>query len=87
MSWFVLHPPPGVRILSFFITGSWAAQSGRSAFIDVMLEQAAAVLREPIPPFLTDATREAHLLELLERAAEASQRRASVLVCPYRWPR
>lgn len=79
MSWFAIHPPPEARVLSFFVTSRWAGHSDRSAFVEVMLEQAAAVLREPLPPSLP-ATREAHLLELLERAAEASQQQNIRLV-------
>ena len=37
LSWFVLHPPPGVRIVSFFITARLASQNDRSAFIDNVL--------------------------------------------------
>jgi hypothetical protein len=44
MSWFVLHPPPGVRIVSFFITSRYAGQNDRVAFTDVVLEQLAEVL-------------------------------------------
>lgn len=33
MSWFVLHPPPGVQTVSFFVTARLAAQSDRGAFV------------------------------------------------------
>jgi TPR repeat protein len=69
MSWFALHPPPGVQILSFFITARFAAQSDLSAFVEVMLEQAADALGESMHSGLTEATREAHLLEMLDRLA------------------
>ncbi|GAB3457840.1 P-loop domain-containing protein [Actinophytocola sediminis] len=71
LSWFVLHPPPGVRIVSFFITARLAAQSDRDAFLDVVIEQLATMLDEPVPAFLTDATRAAQLLALLDTAATA----------------
>ncbi|MGW2182965.1 hypothetical protein ACWCXX_33850 [Streptomyces sp. NPDC001732] len=69
MSWFVLHPPPEVRIVSFFITARLAAQSDREAFLDVVIEQLASVLGEPVPAYLTDATRASHLWEMLDLAA------------------
>ncbi|MEV7907772.1 hypothetical protein AB0P04_39800, partial [Streptomyces anulatus] len=70
MSWFVLHPPPGVQVVSFFVTARYAGQSDRGAFIDVVLEQLAEVARQPLPVVLSEATREAHLLDMLDRAAQ-----------------
>ncbi|MEV7009682.1 hypothetical protein [Streptosporangium sp. NPDC051022] len=69
LSWFVLNPPPGVRVVSFFITARFAGQSDRGAFVDAVLEQLAEVVGESLPTFLTDALKEAHLLDLFERAA------------------
>ena len=40
MAWFVLHPPAGVRVVSFFITARFAGQSDRTAFLEVVLEAA-----------------------------------------------
>jgi tetratricopeptide (TPR) repeat protein len=71
MSWFVLHPPPGVRVVSFFITARFAGQSNRDAFTDAVLEQLADLLGEPMPAYLTEATRDAHLLDMLTRAARS----------------
>ncbi|WP_370971977.1 hypothetical protein [Amycolatopsis sp. cg9] len=71
-SWFVLHPPAGLRIVSFFITGRLAAQNDRAAFIDNVLEQLLALLGHPWPSSLTDSSKEGHLLEYLAEAAEAS---------------
>ncbi|QUQ64595.1 hypothetical protein [Kutzneria sp. CA-103260] len=80
MSWFVLNPPPGVRIVSFFITARLAAQNDRGAFVENVLEQLLALLGEPMPPFLSAATREAHLLARLADAAEACRERRERLV-------
>ena len=33
-AWFVLHPPAGVRILSFFVTGRLAGQADSDAFTE-----------------------------------------------------
>ncbi|KMS71094.1 hypothetical protein ACM01_28655 [Streptomyces viridochromogenes] len=71
MSWFVLHPPAGVRIVSFFITARLAAQNDREAFLDVVIEQLASLLGEPLSPFMTAATRAAHFWRLLDAVAVA----------------
>lgn len=73
LSWFVLHPPPGVQIVSFFITARYASQNDRVAFTDAVLEQLADLVGEPIPPYLTEATRDAHVLRLLRECAQACQ--------------
>jgi hypothetical protein len=80
LSWFVLHPPVGVQIVSFFITARLANQNDRIAFIDNVLEQLLALLGQRLPPFLTDTTREAYLLDLLAEAAEVCQRRGEQFV-------
>ncbi|ONI92320.1 hypothetical protein ALI22I_04465 [Saccharothrix sp. ALI-22-I] len=80
MSWFVLHPPPGVQVVSFFVTASLADQSDRTAFIDNVLEQLLAMLGEDLPPLLTAATRESHLLGLLAQAATLCQERGEHFV-------
>jgi hypothetical protein len=80
LSWFVLHPPPGVRIVSFFVTARLASQNDRSAFIDNLMEQLLALLGQSLPPFLTESTREAHLLGLLRDAAHACRDRGESFV-------
>ncbi|MFD4635869.1 hypothetical protein ACFWN2_01070 [Lentzea sp. NPDC058436] len=66
MATFVLAPPPGVRIVSFFVTARLAGQSDRSAFLDSTLEQLAALLGRGTPP---PVNREAHFLGLFTEAA------------------
>jgi hypothetical protein len=80
MAWFVLHPPPGVRMVSFFITSRWAGLNDRVAFVDVVLEQLAEAAGQPMPGFLTEATRESHLLEMLEEAAQVCRDEGQRLV-------
>jgi hypothetical protein len=80
MSWFALHPPPGVEVVSFFVTARFRGQDDRGAFTDVVLEQLAELLGEPLPGFLPQATREAHLLRMLSLAAQSCLRRGSQLV-------
>ncbi|WP_103353461.1 hypothetical protein [Amycolatopsis sp. CA-128772] len=66
---FVLNPPPGVRLVAFFITSSQPGQSDRRAFVDTVLEQLCAVHGTPLPPS-TDSTREARLRGLLAEVAQ-----------------
>src|SRR5215470_5254751 len=80
MSWFVLHPPDGVQVVSFFITARYKGQDDRVAFTDAVMEQLADMLGQPIPAYLTEATREPHLLGMLAEAARACQHRGLQLV-------
>lgn len=80
LSWFALDHPPGIRLVSFFVTGRLAGQNDRRAFIDNVLEQLLTILGEASPPFMTESTREAHLLGLLTDAAEHCRRRNEQLV-------
>lgn len=80
MSWFVLHPPPGVRIVSFFVTARFAAQNDRVAFVNVVLEHLAELLGQPVPAYLTDATRDAHLLGMLADTDTACAERGERLI-------
>ncbi|NUK32433.1 hypothetical protein HRW12_01295 [Streptomyces lunaelactis] len=80
MSWFVLHPPRETRIVSFFITARLAAQSDRAAFLDVVIEQLATLLGEPVPPYLTAATHASHLWAMLDSAAAACKEQGQRLV-------
>ncbi|MEU5000216.1 hypothetical protein [Streptomyces sp. NPDC021622] len=80
LAWFALHPPAGVRVVPFFITARLAAQNDRGAFVEVVLEQLAELVGEPVPPQLTEATREAHLLRLFGRAARECRGRGERLV-------
>jgi len=42
-SWLVLHPPAGVRVVSFFVTGRLAGQSDHSAYTRALVEQLAVI--------------------------------------------
>lgn len=70
LSSFVLRPPPGVRIVSFFVSGNLAGQGDRHALVDNLLEQLLILLGKPAPPLLTEATHEGHALALLSEAAD-----------------
>jgi tetratricopeptide (TPR) repeat protein len=84
LSTFVLCPPREVAeratIVSFFITSRLAAQDSREAFTQVMLEQLAALLGQPLPAVLPEATREAYLLDLMTQAAKHCQRADGLLL-------
>jgi tetratricopeptide (TPR) repeat protein len=79
MASFVLDPPDGVRIVSFFVTARYAAHNDRTAFLDIVLAQLSAVVGEDLP-YLTSAMRVAHLATLYERAAEACRAEGKRLV-------
>ncbi len=77
MSWFALNPPPGVRVVSFFVTARLAGQSGRTAFIDNVLEQLQAMVGAVS---VTETTRATCLLGLLDTAAHACRAAGETLV-------
>lgn len=80
LSSFVLDPPAGVRVVSFFITGRLAGQGDRAAFADVLLEQLLELTGDPMPTLVTDATRDAHFLSSVSRAAHICEQRGERLV-------
>ncbi|MFF7437879.1 hypothetical protein [Streptomyces sp. NPDC008122] len=80
MASLALDPPPGVRIVPFFITARLGAQNDVVAYVDVVLEQLAELAGEGLPALLTAATREAHLLRLYRSAAGACAARGERLV-------
>ncbi|WP_165939927.1 DUF7779 domain-containing protein [Saccharopolyspora aridisoli] len=80
LAWFALHPPAGVRVVSFFVSARWAGQSDRSAFVENVIEQLVEILGQPMPAPLSEATHEAHLHALLEEAAQACRSRGERLV-------
>jgi hypothetical protein len=72
LSWFVLHPPPGVTVVSFFVTGRHYSQNNRHAYVDSVLEQLAELLQErTYPATLPESTKDAHLARKLAAAATA----------------
>lgn len=80
MSTFVLHPPDGVDVVSFFVTGRLASQSDSEAFTDALLDQLQALLEEAPLPSLSLSARDAHRRDLLRRAAQRSRRDGRRLV-------
>ncbi|GAB3840187.1 hypothetical protein GCM10027610_047340 [Dactylosporangium cerinum] len=80
LSTFVLDPPDGVEVVSFFVTARLAAQSDSTAFTDALLDQLAALLGESVPPSLTGHARERHRATLLRTAADRAQQEGRQLV-------
>ena len=77
---FVREPPERTRVISFFVTARLAAQSDREAFLDVVIEQLAEILNEPVPAVSTPATRPAHFLRMLDAAASVCEQQGRHLV-------
>ncbi|WCD98881.1 hypothetical protein PGH47_25740 [Streptomyces sp. HUAS 31] len=80
MSWFALNPPPGVRIVPFFVTAQLRSQNDAVAYGDVVLEQLAELAGDSLPAHLTEATRDGHLLRLYSQAARICLERGERLV-------
>lgn len=80
MSWFVLHPPAGVRAVSFFITGRFPGEDDRTAFTYAVTEQLAGLLGQPMPLHLREITRGYHLRQMLSQASEACRQQGEHLV-------
>ncbi|WP_394619540.1 tetratricopeptide repeat protein [Lentzea sp. JNUCC 0626] len=80
MSTFALNPPADVQVVSFFITGRLNGQNDQTAFLDNVLEQLLSLLHQDVPELLTEATKHAHLLRLLDAAAAQCHSRSESLV-------
>ena len=68
---------------SSFITARYKGNDDRIGFIDAVMEQLADMLGQPMPAYLTEATREPHLLGMLTEAAaecEAQNERLILVV-------
>lgn len=68
-SWFVLHPPQGIAVASFFIMTRLAGQSDSDAFTEAMIEQLAFIAGEDIPAPASSAGRRREWARLVESAA------------------
>ncbi|UCM91549.1 P-loop NTPase family protein [Streptomyces marincola] len=79
MAHFVLHPPPGVEVVSFFVTARLARQNDRDAFCEVVQRQLYALLGEE-EPLTTAYGRDEQLRLALDRAARFCTVRGKRLV-------
>lgn len=80
LAWFVLHPPDGVRVVSFFVTARYPGQDTWEAFTEVVIEQLAGLLGKPVPSSGNAALRVPHLRSLLDEAADVCRARGWSLV-------
>jgi Flp pilus assembly protein TadD len=79
-SWFVTHPPAGVDIVSFFITGRLAGQADSDAFLDAMIEQLNALAPTSEGSVVTTGARVGAWLSLLASTAAQAEERARRLI-------
>lgn len=79
-AWFVLHPPAGTVIASFFVTSRLTGQADSDAFTEAMIEQLAAIAGEPVTGQATPAGRDRERRRLLEAAAARVAARQQRLV-------
>ncbi|WP_394615958.1 trypsin-like peptidase domain-containing protein [Lentzea sp. JNUCC 0626] len=80
LAWFAQHPPDGVDVVSYFITGRWAGQSDSDAFTEALIEQLAALVGEAPEPALEAKARRGHTLRLLNAAAAACEESGRTLL-------
>ncbi|MCC3772063.1 hypothetical protein K6I34_005352, partial [Streptomyces sp. UNOC14_S4] len=76
---FVLEPPPGVDVVSFFITSRLARQNDAAAFCEVVQRQLYSLLQEE-EPLTTPYTRDEQVRLAMDRAAELCAERGRRLV-------
>jgi Trypsin-like peptidase domain len=79
-SWFVTHPPVGVDVVSFFITGRLAGQADSNAFLDAMIDQLNALAPAGLQSPPVAGARVGIWLRLLADAAAQAEERARRLV-------
>ncbi|WP_255724434.1 TIR domain-containing protein [Frankia sp. Cj3] len=80
LSSFVLDPPSGVRVVSFFITARFAGNSGRAAFVEIVIEQLGDLPGETVPPFQDQGRRERLWFHWFAEAAALCQEGGERLV-------
>lgn len=79
-AWFVLHPPAGTVVASFFVTSRLTGQADSDAFTEAMTEQLAVIAGEPVTGAATPAGRDRERRRLLEVAAARVAARQQRLV-------
>jgi hypothetical protein len=79
-SWFVTHPPAGIDVVSFFITGRLAGQADSDAFLEAMIEQLNALTPAGRRSPATERARVGTWLSLLTSVAAQAEERGRRLV-------
>jgi hypothetical protein len=77
---FVLSPPAGVRVASFFITARLAGQSDSDAFTEAMIDQLAVIAGETVPQVTSAAAQDGLRRHLIDAAAARLGQRGERLV-------
>ena len=72
-AWFVLHPPRGTQIASFFITGRLDAQADSDGFTLAMCQQFAMLASVPAPRDISRIAQKEIFAYLLEAAARRTR--------------
>ncbi len=68
-AWFVLHPPPGIRVAWFFVTRRIDGRADSDAFTNSMIDQLALLARLPIPRDIPKLAQNELFTYLLDAAA------------------
>src|SRR6266567_8410766 len=79
-AWFTVHPPVGVNIASFFITGRLAGQSDSAAFSEAMVEQLAVYAGENVPRASSPGGWDRERFRLLDLAGQRAAERGECLM-------
>jgi hypothetical protein len=79
-SWFVTHPPAGVEVVSFFVTGRLAGQADGDTFLDAMIEQLRALESVSGRPPVAAGVRVGAWLSLLATVAAQAKERGRRLI-------
>src|SRR5262249_7745620 len=80
LSTFVLDPPHGIDVVSFFVTARLASQADSGAFTDALLDQLTALTGESLPALTTPSARDAGRRALMRVAAQQAQKTGRRLV-------
>jgi hypothetical protein len=79
-AWFALHPPIGVRIASFFVTGRLSGQADSVAFTEAMIDQLAVIAGHPVPVMSSLSAQDGLRRHLIEETAKQLRERGERLV-------
>ncbi|MFC8239361.1 hypothetical protein [Streptomyces chartreusis] len=80
LAWFAVNPPAGVVVVPFFITARLAGHSDRQAFLDVVLEQLAEIVGQPLPTQISSYVQAEYFYQLFNEAAQACRQSGQILV-------
>ena len=79
-SWFVTHPPHGLDVVAFFVTGRLVGHADSESFLEVMIEQLTALIPLTDSAVRSTGARKGTWLTLLELAGAHAKERGRGLV-------